>query len=57
MTKVAHVHIECCRECLYAEEHLGMRRVKFCTQQDNKKVKADEIDKGCPLEDETWEAK
>ena len=55
--KVAHIHIFCCRECPYAEDHQGMRRIKICTQQDDKRVKGDEIDEGCPLDDETWEVK
>ena len=54
MTKVCSVHVECCRECPNAEDHPGMRRVKFCVAL-GKKVKADEIDKECPLDDETWE--
>ena len=55
--KVAPIHVDCCRECPYAEDHPGMRRIKLCTQQDNKKVKGDEIDEGCPLDDEAWEVK
>jgi len=50
--KVAHIHIDCCRECPYAEDAEGMRRGKRCTQQDNKLVHAEEIDENCPLENE-----
>ena len=53
--KVARIHIDCCRECPYADK-TRHPMIKKCTQQDEKEVRADEIDEGCPLDDETWEA-
>jgi len=52
--KVAHIHVDCCRECPYAEKTLKSGLLS-CEQQDSKEVRADEIDEGCPLDDETWE--
>jgi len=56
MMKVAHIHVECCRDCPYSEK-TKHPMIKKCTQQDDKQVRGDEIDDECPLDDETWEAK
>lgn len=51
--KIAHIQVDCCRECPYAE-NTSKPMIKKCTRQDEKPVRADEIDETCPLDDETW---
>ena len=55
--KVAHLQVDCCKNCPYAVSRPGMVRVKLCAQLDNKLVDADQIDEACPLEDATMEVK
>lgn len=56
--KVVHIHVDCCRNCPHASMFaINNTRLKICTMQDDKPVIAEEIDVGCPLDDETWEEK
>jgi len=49
--KEARVVVDSCRECPFSEESTISPRIKLCCHQDDKQVRADEIDESCPLDD------